>query len=336
MSNLNLSEVARSLELYILSKNLSDAATNGQIILEFTKEPFLRNREDVKNVVVAFGSYDPLSIAHEELFLKGLEVIREEQSTKSLDELVIVTSTTHFEKKIDWQKNSAIYDRVHAQEGFASSYNNVSLAFFNNPYFIKLAPAIQNKYGPQTKIHFIVGADVMIKIVDANEYVKRGIDPNNMWTQIFKNKFIVSERSVKIDGHETIIKLGDIIEKYPVLKKYSSQLIEVSLPKEHDKLMIPIQDVSSTLIRTKRNNHEDATALEAVGISDFVDRRYIYLEKGDKYAAFVCARQRFADNNKGKPIASYIGEVMQYLELLDNNSELRKKEINNYISNNKC
>lgn len=330
MNSLNVGEVARSIELYNLSKTLKDAAKRSEIMLEFTREPFMRERKDVGRVVVAFGSYDPLSIAHEALFLKGLEIIRYKAGNDKLDELLIVTATSHFDKNIDWKKNCAIYDRLHAQEGFASCYSNVSLAFFNSPLFVDLGDVLEKKYSKDIEVYFIVGSDVMMKIANRQGYIQRGIDPDAVFEKVFNHRFIVSEREVTVGDDRKIMTLDDLKKEYEILEKKSSQLISADLKADYSRLEIPIQSVSSTIIREKRSNKEDVSRLEAVGISDFVSKRSIYIADNDKYEAFVCARQRFADDNQGKPIASYIKHVMNRLNELDESPSLREQEISDY------
>ncbi len=330
MTTLNKAEVARSIELYLATQTLQRQAHRGEVHLELTKEPLFRKREDVARVVVAFGSYDPLTRAHEALFMRGLaaaqQVPAQHERTGSLDELLIVTSTVHFDKKPDWTKNAALYDRVHALEGFASCYGNVALGLFNRPFFADLVDGLTAVYS-NAEIYFVLGVDVLEKVVDPVGYEKKGLDPAVMVEQSMRARYIVSERSMKTDRGEKVITLNDLREKYPSLAHYQDRVIGIDLHGEYEGLDIPIQEVSSTLIRTRRNNGDPVEHLEAVGISDFVDRRSMYLEDPSRYAAFVYARQRFADENKGKPIATYIGALMEHLERMENDADLRTKEI---------
>ena len=327
---LEIAEVARSVELYNLGKQLQTRATAGEYVLAFTREPPLRRREDVGHVVVAFGSYDPLSRAHEGLFLRGLDAAARQEPAGSLEELLIVTATTHWDKTIDWKKNSAIFDRVHAQEGFASCHGNAALALFNDPLFVNLADAVRTSYGPTAHIYLLVGADVMDKIADPAGYARFGLDPNQVLQRLFAHKFIVSERSCEVDGKRQLIGAEDLKKRYPALQQYADRITSLDIRRIYDKLRIPIQDVSSTAIRAKRARHEDVRALEAVGISDFVDKRGIYLQDSTLYAASVCARQRFADEHIGQPIANYIDNLMLHLRFLEMSPLAREEEIDRF------
>ncbi len=337
MTTLNKAEVARSIELYLATQRLQELGRQGTVRLELTKEPLFRERSEVDRVVVAFGSYDPLTRAHEALFMRGLEVARKissqtgaervERAEISLDELLVVTSTVHFDKKPDWTKNAALYDRVHALEGFASCYNNVALGLFNKPFFADLVDGIKATYGMGAEIYFVLGVDVMEKVVDPEGYRKKGIDPIEITRRSFGGKYLVSERSMKIAGETAVVTLDDLRRKYVELETYADRVIPIDLQGDYEGLNIPIQDVSSTLIRTRRNAGEPVEHLEAVGISDFVDRRSMYLEDPTRYAAFIYARQRFADENKGKPIAAYIEPLMQHLALMEADSSMRTQEI---------
>jgi|GEM_PF-1768969 len=358
---IDVHEVARSLELYSLGKKLKEFSKQNKKILAFTREPAIRERREVKNIVVAFGSYDPLSIAHEALFRKGLSTIKNHNTRMDgLDELVIVTSTTHFEKKVNLQKNSATYDRIHAQEGFASCIGNVSLAYFNDPYFFNLLPALQKSYENLANIYFLVGADVMEKIVNISSYEKRGFDSTQVFEKLFSQYFIVAERTVeykqetkseiksktksettennnqeKNEKTEKIIKqlvtASDLICKYSVLKKNENKIIGVNLEGTYSGLEIPIENVSSTLIRTKRSMGLDAAHLQAAGISDLVKRRQIYLNNGF-YQSFVCARELLFDKaeREGKKMYDCIDDIMNFLEKLENSQGLQRLMVEEY------
>ena len=329
--NLSKAEVARSIELYLATQLLQQEARDGKLRLELTKEPLFRKREDVARVIVAFGSYDPLTRAHEALFMHGLSTAQKDAvqrgKKETLDELLIVTSTVHFDKKPDWAKNAALYDRVHALEGFASCYSNVALGLFNKPFFADLVDGIHAAYTPQTEIYFVLGVDVMEKVVDPEGYRKKQMDPDEITQRSFRGRYIVSERSMKTGEEKRLVTLADLERKYTALRTYKERIISIDLGGEYAGLDIPIEEVSSTLIRSKRNAGEAVQHLEAVGISDFVDRRSMYLDDPSKYAAFIYARQRFADTHIGEPIGSYINSLMEHLELMQTDPALRLQEM---------
>ncbi len=343
--DLSVHEIARSIELYQLAKYLHQQAVQGKTRLEFTREPFLRERKDLTQVVVAFGSYDPLSKAHEALFLKGLAAAPQlstsspESSltgtscetvslgTVPLDELLLVASTAHFDKRVNVQENSTLYDRVHALEGFASCYGNVALAFFNSPLFVDLQRALQEAYSEKTQISFVLGVDVMQKVVDLQGYAQRGLDGERIVRRLLQSHFFVCERSVSLPGEQgrgergereekKVVTLAHLQERYPLLQEYATQVHSLTLDDLSPNGGIPLHEVSSTLIRQKRSRGEDARGLEALGVSDFVERRKMYLRDSTFYAAFVSARERFADEHPQQPLASYLPELMEYLRVI--------------------
>lgn len=323
---LSISEVARSLEIQRVGTKLQEEAKKGKNLVEFIREPFLRQREEVGRLVVALGSYDPLSKAHEALFLRGMEATKNKPARNTLDELLIVTSTHHFEKNVDLRRNSAVYDRVHALEGFASCYENVSLALFNAPLFVTLAPLLEQKYGQDVSIYFVVGADLMDKIVDPQSYVRHDLSGEEALERLFNHSFIVSERRANTAEGSQVMGVEDLKSKYPRLRQYDGRLLGINLRGEYEGLEVPIQDVSSTLIREKRSQGQNTRSLEATGISDFVDKRGLYLNDG-KYVAFTYARERFLEQYKDQQIATYIKELMEYLHRLDQDPKLQEEEI---------
>ncbi len=215
---------------------------------------------------------------------------------------------------------------LNALEGFASCYGNVALGLFNRPFFADLIDGITTAY-TNASIYFVLGVDVLEKVVDPAGYEKKGLDPIAMVDRSMRAMYLVSERSMMTTAGKSVVTLADLKKKYPVLQEYDENVIAIDLQGEYDGLDIPIQDVSSTLIRTRRNAGLAVEHLEAVGISDFVDRRSMYLEDPSRYAAFVYARERFADENKGKPIATYIGALMQHLEKMEGDEVLRYEEM---------
>src|SRR3989344_5031799 len=252
--SLDINEVARSVELYNLEVELKRKSARGDRVLAFTKEPPLRDRSNVGKVVVAFGSYDPLTIGHVSMFQKGLRIVNDLDCRKgfgSLCELAIVTSTTHIEKNVDLNKNSTLSDRIHAQEGFASSQGNVSLAFANAPYFVSLVPLFEKGYGENVDIYFLVGADVMEKVVDKPLYDKVGFDIGEVLKTLFRHRFIVVDRDVtynKACKKPRLLNANKIIEENPILNQYSDRIISTDLnDDQYLQLRIPIEGVSSSL-----------------------------------------------------------------------------------------
>src|SRR3989338_2577467 len=97
-------------------------------------------------------------------------------------------------------------------------------------------------------------------------------------------------------------------------------------------LRIPIEGVSSSLVRAKRSSGENVSELEAVGISSFVDRRGLYLRDSNKYEAIVSSVRMFADQyrERGTLPIFYIHSLMAYLDRIDGDLQLRGKTIEAY------
>ena len=233
--------------------------------------------------------------------------------------------------------NSALSDRIHSQEGFASSQENVSLAFANTPYFVGLVPLFESSYGDNADIYFLVGADVMEKIVDnsLSKYDEAGFNMNDVLKTLFRHRFIVVNRDVNYSGGKKsrLLNANKIIEENPILNQYSNRIISTDLTDdEYLMLRIPIEGVSSSLVRAKRSQREDVHELEAVGISSFVDRRGLYLRDSNKYEAIVSSIRMFADHYRevGMLPIFYIHNLMNYLSRMENNLQLRERTIEAY------
>ncbi|MGV8168460.1 MAG: hypothetical protein ACP5N3_00220 [Candidatus Nanoarchaeia archaeon] len=309
--NIGLAELSRSIELYRLEQILKENAKSGKTVLAFTKEPPLRERKDVKRLVIAFGSYDPLSCAHELLFSRGIDAAREISGTEGEDELLIVTSVNHFSKEIDLEKNSTLYDRIHAQEGFASCFGKTSLAYFNKPLFVTLAEAAKQKYA-NAELYFVMGTDVFEKIINKESYTRFNLNADTALNKLFQHRLIVAQRA---SGDE-IETSEDIMNRYAHSAKYSSRIHPLSLEAELPNLELKIENVSSTLIRTKRSENLPVKNLLAAGLSDFVDNRFLYLENNHIYAAIVAARELYAARFYDSPIGTYIEALANDVELI--------------------
>lgn len=328
----DIAEVARSIQLMRLCEDLRHKEEEGTHILALTAEPPFRLHSHVGNIVVAFGSYDPLSIAHESLFLKGLAEARKTPSEKPLSELLIAITTQHWNKPIDPTKNMAVYDRLHSLEGFASCYGNVALGLFNNPLFANLAEAIDDLYW-YANIHIIVGTDVLEKIADRQGYIDRDLDPDEYIDHTFSMaRFLVSERRYQVDGSDLLVTADDVIAKYPHLKAYTGRITPIDIRGEYPKLDMLIQDVSSSYIRKRRFDGRDAEELEAVGISDFVGKRNLYVADSLQYAASVAARERYSREHADQPPAAFIRGLMDHLTYLETDQRACEREVAGYAS----
>ena len=273
---------------------------------------------------------------------KGLEVLegrecRRDDSVSgvdSLDELLIVTSTNHIDKKVDLCRNSTISDRLQAQEGFASSQGNVSLAFANTPYFVELVPLMEAAYGSDVDLYFLVGADVMEKVVDPSVYEKKGYDMEKVLEKLFNHYFIVGDRQVSYtDGSSRLLDANQIINENACLKPYTNRVLPINFElNDYVNLKIPIENVSSTLVRSKRSERKPLVELEAVGISDFVDKRGMYLQDGDQYKSLVALTQMYADHFRELGVApvKYLGKLMRDLERVEHDKKFRTYVVDCY------
>lgn len=331
--NLDKTEIGRGFELYLASKYLENLAKKGEIRLMITKEPLQRRRKEVKNIVATMGSFDPFTRAHEALFLKGLNYVKEKHQDENA-ELLIATSVNHINKGVDFSSNSAIPDRVHALEGFASAWQQVSLGFFNNPFIVNLLPNIEKEYNSDINIYFLAGVDVMEKIANPKSYQNSQLSQAEVLGNIFeKHNIIVCERTVKENGHSELLGLENIMDNYPILEQYKEKLFSIDLGNDYPELEIPIEDVSSTVVRKNKKLGKPIQKLTGVGISDYVDKRGLYLSDTTFYYAMVAARSRFVFENQNQPIGNYLSQFMLHLSNLNEDLQLRSKEIKNYESN---
>lgn len=326
MMKLRTSDVARSLELYELVVQMQQKAEKNERDLVFAKEPN-RSKISVEKVVVAFGSFDPLTIVHSMMFQKAMEAIKEKY--KTINELLITVSTQHIEKQPDYRKNATIYDRIQSMECYATCQGNCSLTITNKPRFIELAEMIQQKY-VKANINFLVGVDVLEKIAAPWCYDNSAEKMEKACEQLFKNKFIVANRNVVKDGHRINITAEMVLEANPVLKKYAEKIMPVNFGIDEEVHGVKVLDISSTMVREKKKAGQKISGLVANGIEEFVELRELYLDN-NHYEANVCARQMFADHarQKGLAIGNYIHTLMTYLHEL-NDGKFREMTIANY------
>jgi len=319
--NISLQELERSLELYNSCLNLSDKRANNTQELVLVKQPPERQPTDIQCVCVAFGSFDPLTLGHTQLFLAATETARQ-NSHQTKDELLIVTSTNHIEKRTDFQKNAALYDRIILQQPYAQQSGKTSLALTNVAYFYELAPLVKNRY-PNANLFFITGVDVLEKIANPTYYASLDACTAALET-VFQHTFLISKRITSLDHPEPcLLDVPLVLNARPILQKYQHNIIQLSIPQPQG-ISFPLETMSSTLIRNLRHQGKPQRELEAFGTSNILDRYELYTPK-DVYEATVWARQMFVQSHrtKGTNPLEYVDSLERYLTLVFANTPLR-------------
>lgn len=328
MMKLSMNDVTRSLELYEAVVSLQEKMKKNEKDIIFAKEPILRRKDRVEKVVVAFGSFDPLTVVHSMMLQKALQTIKEKY--KTIDELLITVSTQHIEKQPDYRKNATIYDRIQSMECYATCLGNCSLAIANIPRFVELAEIIQKKY-VKAEIYFLAGTDVLEKIGASWCYDNSAEKMEQACEKLFKHRFIVANRNKTADdGKKENITAEKVIEANPVLKKYANNILPINFKEDEEVHGVKVLDISSTMVREKRKTGQKITGLTANGIEEFLEMIELYLNN-NHYEATVCARQIFADyaREKGLVIEDYIHALMTYLRGLTD-SKFREMTIEKY------
>ncbi len=319
--NISSTELIRSLELYSLCIDLSEKRALNTKELLLVKEPNTRAKEDIGRVCVAFGSFDPLTIGHTQLFLAATDTARQHSPTPDKDELLIVTSTHHIEKRTDFQKNAALYDRIITQEPYAAHQEKTALALTNVAYFFELAPLVKQQY-TRANLFFITGVDVLEKIANPSYYTSPQ-DCCAALDTVFQHTFLVSQRITSIDSSEQrLIDVPQVLNARPLLQKYQDHIIQLSVPQPQG-ISIPLETMSSTQIRTLRHQGKPQRELEAFGTSDILDRYELY-QPSNTYEACVWARQMFVQHHrsKGTNPQEYATTLERYLKLIPVNEPL--------------
>ncbi len=317
-----IKDVWRSLELY---NSISSLREEKEARLELIKDVADIPKKQVSKLVVASGSYDPLTIAHSALFQKSLDAVRDLPSRRAgLEQLLILTPINHVHKKVDLSKNSALQERYGMTVDFAAGKANVAVGMVNTGLFVNFVPLLEGIYGKEVDIYFVCGTDLMQKIADPVFYNTDLDATRKALYNLFAHRFIVTERSV--EGRN--LDASTVIAETPLLKPYEERILKLSGVTEQSGT--DLRNVSSTLVRNLVKEGKSFEHLIAdVSVVSTIKNLELYKES-NSYHAFVCAVQSFADLNKGKKIDNYFGVLITFLALLDEDEELREKIISLY------
>ncbi|MBI5066334.1 hypothetical protein HZA97_08930 [Candidatus Woesearchaeota archaeon] len=318
-----INEVWKSLELYNLINSMREEK---EARLELVKDVSDIPKNRVSKLVVASGSYDPLTIAHSSLFFRSLEIAKKLPSRRpGIEQLLILTSINHIHKKSDISKNSSLQERYRMTVDFAEGKPNVAVGMVNRGLFVDFVPLLEQVYGKNVDIYFVCGTDLMQKIADPAFYHNDYTETKKALYDLFSHRFLVSERTVD----DKLLGVKETIAKSPFLKPYKNRIIELLFEK-NEMFGIKLGDISSTLVRNSVKEGKDFEHFIAdTSVVNTIKNLELY-GKNNNYQAFVCAIQAFADINRGKKAEEYFGELINYLSLLENDEELRRKTIQFY------
>ena len=306
-------EIRRSLELFIVQKEMQEQAEKNVHHLVLTYSP--RDASSIKNVVVAFGSYDPLTLAHEMLFaaakeavqrnyfedtgeVKALEATASEATALKATSVLVVSSTAHYDKRVDLQQNSALPDRILALETRYAQRSQNFVGLFNNPYFVHLAPKVQEVF-PQANLSFVMGTDVLEKIADCAAQRKHGFDPRQVYETIFQHDFLVSARSYNFQGQKQLVTRDMLVEANVHLLPFEKKIRHLAVPEKSNASDLLFSGMSSTTVREKVNNGESLDDLVHLFVKNFISDWKLYQHNNSWYEASVALREWLVKSRNG-------------------------------------
>lgn len=301
-------DVRKSLELYNSIRSLIDMREHK---LELIKDVADIPKQDVSKLIVASGSYDPLTIAHSALFRKSIDVVKELPSRRNgLEQLLILTSINHVHKKIDLSKNSALQERYCMSVDFAEGKQNVAVGMINTGLFVDFIPQLESVYGKDVDIYFVCGTDLLQKIADPVFYDNDLNATKSALYRLFNHHFIVVERVV----NGKTLDASEVISETPFLKPYEERIINLNFGAAEQN-GLDLRTVSSTMVRNLVKAGKSFEHLIAdTSVVDTIKNLELYLENNN-YESFVCAIQSFSDSNKGKRIDDYFEKLMSALSI---------------------
>ncbi|MBI2666768.1 hypothetical protein HYX13_04100 [Candidatus Woesearchaeota archaeon] len=292
------SEIFRSLELYILQKDLQTEAERKKHHLALTFQS--SDHRSIKHIVVASGSYDPLTLAHETIFTAAKEAVQQKNYKDAPEDasVLVVSSTAHYDKRIDLQKNSTVPDRMLALETLYAPRAKSFVGMFNDPYFVNLAPQVQKMF-PQANLGFVMGTDVLEQIANEEEQRRRGFDPKQVFDILFQHEFLVSARTYLFRGEKKFVTRDLLLEACPHLQMYEKNIQPFAVPEKISTSDLLVADMSSTLAREKVNKSESLNGVVHSSVEAFISRWKLYQQNeptNSWYEKSVHLRNQHADS----------------------------------------
>ncbi|MBI4147915.1 hypothetical protein HY490_01360 [Candidatus Woesearchaeota archaeon] len=274
------------LERLLRLRQAHDSCQRTEPVLKVTTEP-LRSKDGVDSVCVAFGSFDPPTMAHVAIMQRAREALHTE-------EILAIESTRHVDKKVDVRQHSTLYDRAYMMEACAETVTNLAVAMTNVGLFVDLLPQVNAVY-KHADVSFVMGVDVLEKLADTKYYTSAD-ERDSALKLLCTHRIAVSDRDVG-----TVETVNDVVARVPALQPHADSFVRVEQPRS-------LLGLSATTVRSNRRQGLSIADMVPPAVADIVQRWALY-EDNDRYARFVAVREEYATSKNVHDLAAQIQAI---------------------------
>lgn len=276
-------------------KHLEKAKTAKLVIIK------PNNAKEISNLGVFAGSFNPLTFAH-------IELIKQSRKIFKITPILILFDLYNTDKPFH---EIPLFHRIYMVYLYFKEDKNILLGITNRGLFIEKLRLLDNYFGKETKIWFIMGTDTYIRVLDKKYYCN-----STDIEELFNNaNFIVFERG--------------LCNVKP--NKSFPNIHFVELPAN-------IKNISATDIREKIKNNQDIHKLTPQKIISYISRTPVFLDniytpvvtslvqKGRKILVVKRSKKVGSYQGKWSGISGFI-EIPESLRILPQIPEKRLKKL---------
>ncbi|UCE19302.1 MAG: FAD-dependent oxidoreductase [Gemmatimonadota bacterium] len=214
----------------------------------------IKAREGIRTSPAKLGvfpsSFNPLTVSHVELIERAI-------SDFAMDEVLLVLDKKTLDKEVF---GATLEDRLLMLFSFCQDKPYISLGLSNRGLFVDKVTALRELYPPKTDIHFIVGYDTIIRVLDPKYYDDREASLEKLFSEC---SFLAANR-----GGESVEDISDLFEK-DENRKYADRVKTFVISDF-------LASVSSTQIRDLVTKGKSITDFVPIEIEEFISETGLY------------------------------------------------------------
>ena len=175
----NMNTLPTEEHLQDLVNSLND---NDEPTIRWVKRDSEGNTTKLKKVGVFSASFNPLTVAHEQM-------VKLAQQNFQLNEIILLLAKNNVDKSVF---GFSLPERLRMMAAYAGPLSNYSVALSSHGRFIDKIKALKQELPQFTEYNFIIGYDTLVRIFDSKYYNDRNKELKQLFGQC---RLVVANRS---------------------------------------------------------------------------------------------------------------------------------------------
>ena len=175
----NMNTLPTEEHLQDLVNSLND---NDEPTIRWVKRDSEGNTTKLKKVGVFSASFNPLTVAHEQM-------VKLAQQNFQLNEIILLLAKNNVDKSVF---GFSLSERLRMMSAYAGPLSNYSVALSSHGRFIDKIKALKQELPQSTEYNFIIGYDTLVRIFDSKYYNDRNKELKQLFGQC---RLVVANRS---------------------------------------------------------------------------------------------------------------------------------------------